>query len=325
MEKQPGDATGRPGWQHPSADERRQARLWEKEYGGSQAGLVNRWSYYRHALHGEVIYYWEAYRRLEADPSGSLLDVGCSDGVSLSVIRALQEQGGHSGPIVGVDLKRVLVGNRAAKRLTRMFYDNNVLPIQFVVGSGDHLPFRDNTFDSAMAMFSLYHLPNLHRGLDELHRVVKPLGRVAVATSSRLNKIIHRRDEVRIAEAKGASPPLRFTEKFPTEVAEAVLPRFFRVVDRFDHRDVARFTGEVVDGRDGYDAYKASLDTMQPYFLKPSETPRGRRKPAFETLQEWEDTLAAVVEPEFRRRFAKGEPFDDLIDRTIFILENPAD
>jgi SAM-dependent methyltransferase len=46
------------------------------------------------------------------------------------------------------------------------------------------LPFEDCSFDAAVAAWMLYHVPDLDQGLSELARVLRPGGRLVVATNS---------------------------------------------------------------------------------------------------------------------------------------------
>ena len=44
------------------------------------------------------------------------------------------------------------------------------------------IPFADNSFDAVIANMMLYHVPDLHRGLSEVRRVLKPDGKFYCAT-----------------------------------------------------------------------------------------------------------------------------------------------
>lgn len=56
--------------------------------------------------------------------------------------------------------------------------------LSFVAGDGMHLPFRDESFDAATISFGLRNIHDRLEGLRELHRVVKPGGRLVVCEFS---------------------------------------------------------------------------------------------------------------------------------------------
>ncbi len=56
--------------------------------------------------------------------------------------------------------------------------------LPFVAGDGMHLPFRDESFDAATISFGLRNIHDRMAGLRELHRVVRPGGRLVVCEFS---------------------------------------------------------------------------------------------------------------------------------------------
>jgi demethylmenaquinone methyltransferase / 2-methoxy-6-polyprenyl-1,4-benzoquinol methylase len=56
--------------------------------------------------------------------------------------------------------------------------------LPFVAGDGMHLPFRDEAFDAATISFGLRNISDRLEGLRELHRVVRPGGRLVVCEFS---------------------------------------------------------------------------------------------------------------------------------------------
>jgi len=56
------------------------------------------------------------------------------------------------------------------------------LPIAFQVADAERLPFPDATFDVALSTFGVMFTPNQERAASELVRVVKPGGRIGLAT-----------------------------------------------------------------------------------------------------------------------------------------------
>jgi SAM-dependent methyltransferase len=114
------------------------------------------------------------------------------------------------------------------------------------------LPFPRRTFDVVMANHMLYHVPDLDRALDEIHRVLKPTGLLIAATSSQYNlpeleQIIRRTFGLlgaRTAELDGR-PPARFF----LEDGAMNLGRHFFAVARYDLPGAFVFStpGPVID------------------------------------------------------------------------------
>jgi SAM-dependent methyltransferase len=55
------------------------------------------------------------------------------------------------------------------------------------VGDVQSLPFEDGSFDTVVAAWMLYHVPDLDRGLAEIARVLTPGGRLVAVTNSELH------------------------------------------------------------------------------------------------------------------------------------------
>jgi ubiquinone/menaquinone biosynthesis C-methylase UbiE len=64
------------------------------------------------------------------------------------------------------------------------------LPFASVRGEttdASNLPFADQSFNVVVAMHMLYHVPDQARAIDEMHRVLKPGGTLAVTTNGKDN------------------------------------------------------------------------------------------------------------------------------------------
>jgi SAM-dependent methyltransferase len=96
--------------------------------------------------------------------------------------------------------------------------------IDAAVADVQALPFGEGAFDIAVAAWMLYHVPDLERGLSELARVLRPGGRLVVATNSALHL-----QELR--ELVGSGPWL---STFTRENGAELLGRHFARVRRED-------------------------------------------------------------------------------------------
>lgn len=93
-------------------------------------------------------------------------------------------------------------------------------------GDAQELPFADGVFDTVVAAWMLYHVPDLDAALGEFARVLTKGGALIAVTNS----------EQHIAELREllAYPPGVFTMTFNSENGEDILRRHFSVVERFD-------------------------------------------------------------------------------------------
>jgi len=127
----------------------------------------------------EYFTYYDALREANEPPAFSarlheyaafagrrVLDIGSGNGYVLSRYAA------SGARVCGVDL------TAAAIRLCRQRFALMNLPGQFTVGNAECLPFPDATFDCVCSMGVLHHTPDTARAVAEVHRVLRPNGRV---------------------------------------------------------------------------------------------------------------------------------------------------
>lgn len=109
---------------------------------------------------------------LHLSTASRLLDVACGPG---NFTAKLARQLPAGGLAVGFDISEPM--------LTRAVHDNSGPDICYVRGDARTLPFGDETFDAVCCFGALYLMPEPFRVADEMVRVLKPGGRIAILTS----------------------------------------------------------------------------------------------------------------------------------------------
>jgi len=99
--------------------------------------------------------------------NSSLLDVGCGWGLLLTHLSA----SGRNLKLYGIDISPLMVST--AKSAFK-----NVKNVEILEGSADNLPYEDNMFDYVTCILSFHHHPDSLKSLKEMHRVLKPHGKL---------------------------------------------------------------------------------------------------------------------------------------------------
>jgi ubiquinone/menaquinone biosynthesis C-methylase UbiE len=107
----------------------------------------------------------ELKRRLLADVSGRALEIGVGTGLSFTHYPAAVE-------LVAVDPSEPML-RRARKRADDLGRD-----VTFVAAPAEALPFADDSFDTAVSLAVLCTVDDPSRALAEIHRVLRPAGRL---------------------------------------------------------------------------------------------------------------------------------------------------
>lgn len=101
----------------------------------------------------------------------SVLDVASGTG---DLALAFAQRVGPAGSVVMTDINAQMLA-RGRDRLIDAGY-----PVPAVVCDGEHLPFADKTFDRVMVAFGLRNMTHKDRALAEMHRVLRPQGKLLV-------------------------------------------------------------------------------------------------------------------------------------------------
>jgi SAM-dependent methyltransferase len=104
----------------------------------------------------------EALLALNLPPGIEILDAGCGSGRNMVELTEF-------GEVTGLELAEASV-EAARERCVG----------EVVAGSVDDMPFADDSFDLAVSLDVIEHLPDEHRSLSEMRRVVKPGGTLLV-------------------------------------------------------------------------------------------------------------------------------------------------
>jgi len=114
------------------------------------------------------------------------------------------------------------------------------------VGDAQELPFADGSFDTVVAAWMLYHVPDIDRALGEMARVLTKGGALIAVTNS--NRHVEELRDLLEYDRSG------FDMTFSSENGDELLRRHFATVERFDA--VVR---AIVRERDVLVAYRNSI------------------------------------------------------------------
>ncbi len=105
----------------------------------------------------------------DLEAGSTVLDVACGNGnAALAAARRFCQ-------VVGLDYVPALI--EAGRERAR----GERLSVDFVTGDAEALPFRDTSFDVALSTFGVMFAPHQEQAARELHRVVRPGGKIALA------------------------------------------------------------------------------------------------------------------------------------------------
>jgi ubiquinone/menaquinone biosynthesis C-methylase UbiE len=97
-----------------------------------------------------------------------VLEVGCGNGYTLG------KYAQAGAEVYGIDVTETAV-NISQKR-----FEYQKLKGDFVVGNAEDLPYEDNFFDCVCSMGVLHHVPDTEKAVGEMHRCLKPGGRLII-------------------------------------------------------------------------------------------------------------------------------------------------
>ena len=104
--------------------------------------------------------------------------------------------------------------------------------VSFAQADIQDIPYSDNSFDTVIANMMLYHVPDLHKGLSEVRRVLKPGGIFYCATYGIHGIMEYVTDLLKDMDVSGS-----IGTSFTLQNGAASLERHFHHVQRLDRED----------------------------------------------------------------------------------------
>jgi demethylmenaquinone methyltransferase / 2-methoxy-6-polyprenyl-1,4-benzoquinol methylase len=120
----------------------------------------------------DVIWRKKALKKLAGAPINHMLDVatGTAD-VAIMAQKILAPK-----LITGIDISQGML-NGGIEKIKKLGLENK---ITLQLGDSETINFADNTFDVVTVAFGVRNFENLHKGLNEINRVLKPNGKLMV-------------------------------------------------------------------------------------------------------------------------------------------------
>jgi len=182
---------------------------------------------------------------LQLKKGGKILDVGCGAGKQcFSFYHALEGQADITGGDVNSELLQ-----QAMEQNEKLGNPVTFLPLDF----NKAFPFPENTFDLVSCCFAIYYAEDVPFTIGEMHRVLKPGGRLFTTGPMPENKQLFY-DVIREATNDRPIPPMPGSSRYQSQ--------FLKVIqDRFSSVDVHIFENPLTfDQVDPFVAYtRASL------------------------------------------------------------------
>ena len=129
--------------------------------------IAPRYDLLNHILSFGSDFYWRncAIRELKLQPGATILDIAIGTGDLAFAAMKLDPKA-----VVGLDPAEQMLRRCRKKSIKR----GSLNSLQLVCGVAEVLPMKDSSFHGAMVAFGVRNFSDIQRGLNEIHRVLKP-------------------------------------------------------------------------------------------------------------------------------------------------------
>lgn len=140
------------------------------EVAGMFDGVAKRYDLTNAVLSAGAAPLWRVatVKAIDPKPGERVLDVACGTGTSTA---AIAKRGAKA---IGLDFSKGMIEEARRRHPS----------LEFIDGDAQALPFGDDEFDAVTVSFGLRNFEDPHLALTELHRVLKPGGRIVVTEFS---------------------------------------------------------------------------------------------------------------------------------------------
>ncbi|MEZ5046434.1 MAG: bifunctional demethylmenaquinone methyltransferase/2-methoxy-6-polyprenyl-1,4-benzoquinol methylase UbiE [Chitinophagaceae bacterium] len=141
--------------------------------------IANRYDFLNRLLSFRVDVQWrkKVIAQLRPFQPQKILDIATGTADLAIALNAL-----NPDSIIGLDLSAQMLA-KGQEKINALSLQNK---IQLVKGDSEHLIFEDNRFDAITVAFGVRNFENLEKGLQEIHRTLKPQGQFIILEFSKV-------------------------------------------------------------------------------------------------------------------------------------------
>lgn len=140
--------------------------------------IAKRYDFLNHFLSLGIDIYWrkKTVKQLKNKLPLHILDIATGTGdLAIETLKLKPHK------IIGVDISEQML-EMGREKVKKMHVDD-IIHLQY--GDSENLPFQENSFDAITCAFGVRNFENLDKGLEEMYRVLKKGGKIAILEFSR--------------------------------------------------------------------------------------------------------------------------------------------